>query len=58
MNTIKSWFVHYKTSLAGIAGAALNQYASGTSVKSVLFSLALAAIGLFSSDAPTAPAAK
>lgn len=49
--TFELFFVHYKTSLAGIAAAALNSYANGTSPKQIAVSAALALIGLFASDA-------
>ena len=50
MNTLKSFFVHYKTSLAGIVASAANLYANGHSLQSVLVSIGIALLGLFSAD--------
>lgn len=50
MNLIESFFVHWKTSLFGIAAAGFNQLQNGTNWKTVLVSAAIALLGLFSSD--------
>lgn len=52
MNTLKSFLVHWKTSLFGIIAAAASAAANGTSWKQIAVSAALALIGLFASDAP------
>jgi hypothetical protein len=58
MNTVKSWFIHWKTSLAGIVAASANLYAQGHSISNVLISAGLAVLGLMSSDADKAAPAK
>lgn len=50
MNTIKSIFIHWKTSLCGIAAAGLNTTANGTSWKQIALSAAFALVGLFAKD--------
>ena len=50
MKTIEQFFIHWKTSLAGILAAAANSYANGVSGKQVAISLGIAFLGLFSSD--------
>jgi hypothetical protein len=50
VNTISSFFTHWKTSLCGIGAGALNQAAGGTSWKTVGVSLGIALLGLFSKD--------
>jgi hypothetical protein len=56
MKTIENWFVHWKTSLAGIIAAAANMYAGGHSIGSVAVSAGIAFLGLFASDASTSAA--
>lgn len=55
MNTIKAWFVHWKTSLAGIVAAGATLYSQGHSIGSVAVSVGIAVLGLFSTDAPVTP---
>lgn len=43
---MKNW----KTTIAGLTGGALNLYANGTNLKSIVLALALAALGAFSKD--------
>ena len=50
MNSLKSFFVHYKTSLAGILSSAANLYANGHSLQNVLVSAGIALLGLFAAD--------
>ena len=56
MNYLKSTaFVHWRTSLAGVAIGALNLYAQGATPKAIALSVALAVLGLVASDGqPTA----
>jgi hypothetical protein len=44
---------HLKTTLAGLAGGALNLYANGVTGKQVAFSLALSFLGKLAADAHT-----
>lgn len=50
MNTVKAFFTHWKTSLAGIVASSAQLYAGGTSFKNVALSTAIAVLGLLSSD--------
>lgn len=53
MTTITNWFIHWKTSLAGIVAASANLYAGGHSITSVIVSAGIAVLGLFAQDAGT-----
>lgn len=55
MRTIESFFIHWKTSLFGIAAGAFNSLAHGTAPKQVALSVALALLGLFSHDGTNVP---
>jgi hypothetical protein len=55
MNTFKSFFVHWKTSLCGIVVGAINLYASGATLAHVAVSVGIAVLGLLSSDGDKAP---
>ena len=50
MNTIRGFFVHWKTSLCGIAAGALQAYAGGKTLPNVLLTAAITFLGLFASD--------
>jgi len=53
MNTIKSFFVNWKTSLLGIVAGAFTALQGGASVKSVATGAAIALLGLVSKDGTT-----
>lgn len=46
-----NFFKNWKTTIFGIAGGSLNMLANGTGWKQVLFSVALAVLGIFAKDA-------
>jgi hypothetical protein len=50
MTWIEDFFIHWKTTLFGLAAAALIQLQQGTSYKTVALSFAIALLGAFAKD--------